>query len=91
MSEIPTKAAPHGPTTSASTPAIDGWERAAMRSRGRMPKDTMVTEAKIASTLRKPSTVARPMSRRRRACREYALAPSTPMKANTVTRSVPRT
>ena len=91
MSAIPTNTAPHGPTTASSTPATDGCGSAAISSRGRMPKDTIVTEAKIASTLRYPRTVARPTSRRRRACREYALAPSMPMKANTVNSSVPRT
>jgi hypothetical protein len=48
----------------------------------------MVTDAKIASTLRKPSRVARPTSSRRRANREYTLAPSTPRNTKVVTSMV---
>ncbi|CAM5494750.1 hypothetical protein SVIOM342S_01799 [Streptomyces violaceorubidus] len=58
------------PTAASRTPAMDGWRRSAISAIGMMPYDTMVTDAKTAKTLRKPSTVARPTSERRRACRE---------------------
>jgi len=57
----------------------------ARSARGRTPYDTMVTDAKITSTLRKPSSVARPTSSRRRANRDYTLAPSTPRNTKVVT------
>ena len=47
-----------------------------------------MTEANSASTLVNPSSVARPTSSRRRARREYTLAPSTPRNANAVTSMV---
>ena len=86
-----TNTLPQVPTASSSTPAIDGWRSSAISAIGMMPYDTIVTEAKMAKTLRNPSTVARPTSSRRLAWREYTLAPSTPRNTNTVASIVPRT
>ena len=43
---------------------MDGWRSRAISSYGRTPYETIVTDAKIASTPRKPRTVARPTSSR---------------------------
>jgi hypothetical protein len=57
---------------------MDGCRSSAISPIGIRPYDTIVTEARIAKTLRKPRTVARPTSSRRWTCREWTLAPSTP-------------
>lgn len=49
---------------------MEGWRRSAISAIGMMPYETMVTDAKTAKTLRKPRTVALPMSSRRFAWRE---------------------
>ena len=67
---IATKSDPQDPTTDSSTAPIDGCAASARSARGITPYDTIVTEAKTASTLRNPITVARPTSSRRRASRE---------------------
>lgn len=49
---------------------MEGWRSSAISLIGRIPYDTMVTEAKTAKTLRNPRTVALPTSSRRLAWRE---------------------
>ena len=76
---------PQCPTTDSITVAIDGCAAVASSPRGITPYDSRVTRAKIASTLRKPTTVALPTSSRFFAKREYTVAPSMPRKTNVVT------
>jgi hypothetical protein len=76
---------PQSPTTDSSTLPIDGCLAVARSACGSTPYETSVTDAKTASTLRNPRIVARPTSARRRAKREYTLAPSIPRNTNVVT------
>ena len=76
---------PQSPTTDSSTLPIEGCLAGRRSACGSTPYDTSVTEANSASTLRNPRTVARPTSSRRRARREYTLAPSMPRNTNVVT------
>jgi hypothetical protein len=65
-----TNTLPHVPYAASSTPPIEGCRSLAISLEGRMPYETIVTEAKTAKTLRNPSSVARPTSSRRSAWRE---------------------
>ncbi|MCY1384080.1 hypothetical protein D9M69_722840 [compost metagenome] len=56
--------APHGPTIRSSTPASDGFCRAASSGWLMIPSDSRFTSTSSANTPRKPMTVARPTSAR---------------------------
>ena len=60
----PMRTAPHGPTASRSTPAMDGSCSSASSAWLMMPALSRLTDTSRASTPTKPMTVARPMEAR---------------------------